>query len=273
VKRAALALLLCAGCASALHKPPPIEAVAAAPQEGADQLLERAEAAWARRSEPGQAGAAEELYLEAARADPRRPESFAGAIRAKAFRLGREKNGGERQRLAQGAVEVGQLCQQHAPAAPVCDYWLAAALGLQARERSATAKDGLPRMVDLLRRAARADPAIDHGGPHRLLATVLLRAPGWPLGPGDPDGALPEAQAAVRTEPEFAPNQLVLGEALRYKGDAAGARSAYSKALRLATDAAGRGDPDASGWVDDAKAALRDLATGTQLSSATVTTA
>jgi len=82
VKCAALALLLCAGCASALHTPPPIEAVAAAPQEGADQLLERAEAAWARRSEPGQAAAAEELYLEAARADPRRPESFAGAIRA-----------------------------------------------------------------------------------------------------------------------------------------------------------------------------------------------
>lgn len=273
MNRAALVLLLCAGCASALHKPPPIEAVAPVPQAGADQLVTQAEAAWARRSEAGQAAAAEELYLEAARADPRRPEAFAGAIRAKAFRLGREKNGGERQRLAQGAVEVGQLCQEHVPAAPICDYWLAAALGLQARERSATAKDGLPRMVDLLRRAARADPAIDHAGPHRLLATVLLRAPGWPLGPGDPEGALPEAQAAVRMEPEFAPNQLVLGEALQSKGDTAEARSAYSKALRLATDAASKGDPDAAGWADDAKAALRALAIGSQVSSATVTAA
>src|SRR6266851_1072154 len=120
----------------------------------------------------------------AAREDPRRPESFAGAIRAKAFQLGREKDGGVRLRLAESAVAIGQLCEENAPAAALCDYWLAAALGLQARERSATAKDGLPRMTDLLRRAARADPAIDRGGPHRLLATVLLRAPGWPLGPG-----------------------------------------------------------------------------------------
>ena len=70
-------------------------------------------------------------------------------------------------------------------------------------------------MTDLLRRAARADPSIDHAGPHRLLAIVLLRAPSWPLGPGNPEAALPEAQTAVRLAPDFAPNQLALGEALR----------------------------------------------------------
>lgn len=271
MKRAAL--LLCIGCASALHKPPPIESIAAAPRTGAAQLLTEAEAAWARRAEPGQAAAAEDLYLQAARADPSRPESFAGAIRAKAFRLGREKDGAERLRLAQGAVQVGQLCEQNAPAAPACDYWLAAALGLQARERSATAKDALPRMTDLLRRAARADPSIDHGGPHRLLATVLLRAPGWPLGPGDPDAALPEAQAAVRIAPDFAPNQLALGEALRKHERAAEARSAYSKALRLATDGAAQDDPDAAGWAEEARAALREVGIRHQASSATVTPA
>ena len=116
MKRAAL--FLCAACASALHKPPPIESIAAAPRTGADQLIEEADAAWAQRAEPGRAAAAEQLYLEAARAAPNRPEGFAGAIRAKAFRLGREKDSGERLRLAQGAVEVGQLCEEQAPAAP-----------------------------------------------------------------------------------------------------------------------------------------------------------
>jgi len=271
VKRAAL--LLCTACASALHKPPPLESIAAAPRTGAAQLIAEADAAWARRAEPGQAAAAEDLYLQAARADPRRPESFAGAIRAKAFRLGREKDGAERLRLAQGAVEVGQLCEENAPAAAPCEYWLAAALGLQARERSATAKDALPRMTDLLRRAARADPSIDHAGPHRLLATVLLRAPSWPLGPGDPEAALPEAQAAVRIAPEFAPNQLALGEALRKNERAAEARSAYSKALRLATDAAAQGDPDAAGWADEARGALQEVGIRHQASTATVTPA
>src|SRR6266851_10139944 len=175
--------------------------------------------------------------------------------------------------ISQGAVEVGQLCEENAPAAVPCDYWLAAALGLQARERSATAKDALPRMTDLLRRAARADPSIDYAGPHRLLATVLLRAPSWPLGPGDPEAALPEAQAAVRIAPEFAPNQLALGEALRKNERAAEARSAYSKALRLATDAAAQGDPDAAGWADEARGALQEVGIRHQASTATVTPA
>jgi tetratricopeptide (TPR) repeat protein len=255
--RTVAALLLCAGCAKALHKTPPLETIAAQPQAGAAQLLEAADAAWRRRAEPGQAATAEDLYLQAARAEPRLPQAFAGAVRAKAFRLDREKDDGERGRLAHTAVIVGQLCQQNAPGSPVCDYWLAAALGLQARERTATAQDGLKRMTDLLRRAARADPAIDHGGPHRLLSIVLVRAPSWPMGPGDPEAAIPEAEAAVRIDPTFPPNQLALGEALRKNGRAAPARAAYTEALRLATEAAGRADPDASGWVADARAALR----------------
>ena len=255
--RSIASIILCAGCAQALHNPGPIEAIGAAPRASAAQLLADADAAWARRGEPEQAAAAEDLYLQAARADPRNPESFAGAIRAKAFRIGREKDGAERTRLAESAVSTGQLCQENAPTAPACDYWLAAALGLQARERSATGHDALPRMVDLLRRAIRTDPAIDQAGPHRLLAIVLLRAPGWPMGPGDAQAALPEAQAAARAAPEFPPNQLALGEALKKNGRTADARTAYSQALRLATEAAARGDPDAKGWVDDASAALR----------------
>ena len=250
-------LLLCGACAHALNKPPPIEAVAQAPGAAADELLQRAEAAWAQRKEPAQAAAAEDLYLQAARADPRRPEAFAGAVRAKAFRLGREKNGDERLRLAQGAVNVGQLCEENVPGAALCDYWLAAALGLQARERTATAHDALPHMTDLLRRAARADETIDHAGPRRLLAVILLRAPGWPLGPGDPEGALPEAQAATRIDPGYPPNQLALGEALRKNGQDGRAREAYGAALRLATEAPACDDPDAAGWADDARAALR----------------
>ena len=255
--RNAALLVVCVGCAQALHKTPPIETIAAPSGADAAQLLADAEAHWTRRGNPGQAAAAEDLYLQAARADPCNPASFAGAIRAKAFRIGREKDGAERTRLAESAVIVGQLCEQNVPGAALCDYWLAAALGLQARERSATGKDALPRMVDLLRRAIRTDAGIDHAGPHRLLAIVLLRAPSWPLGPGDPDAALPEAEAAARMDPEFPPNQVALGEALKQKGRAAEARAAYSQALRLAMDAGARGDPDAKGWADDARAALR----------------
>jgi tetratricopeptide (TPR) repeat protein len=220
-------------------------------------LLQRADAAWAQRKDPAQAAAAEDLYLQAARADPHQTEAFAGAIRAKAFRLGKEKDGDQRVRLAQSAVNAGQLCEENLPGAALCDYWLAAALGLQARERTATAHDALPHMTDLLRRAARSDDTVDHGGPHRLLAVVLLRAPGWPLGPGDAEGALPEAQAAVRIDPRHPPNQLALAEALRKNGQQERAREAYVEALRLSTETPARDDPEAAGWADEARAAIR----------------
>jgi tetratricopeptide (TPR) repeat protein len=256
VKRAAL-LAFCAACASALHESPRIEKVAAQPSDEPDRLMAQADTAWERRGEPGQAASAEDLYLQAARADPRRVDAYAGAIRAKAFRIGRSTNGDDRKRLAEGAVDVGQLCEQNAPGAAPCDYWLAAALGLQARERSSTGRDALPKMVELLRRAIASAPALDHGGPHRLLAIVLLRAPGWPLGPGDSAAALPEAEAAIRVDADYAPNQLAVAEALRKNGKEREARDAYSRALRLATGAAAAGDPDASGWMEDARAALR----------------
>src|SRR5207245_9677485 len=66
------ALLLCIGCASALHKPPPIESIAAVPRTGAAQLPTEAQAAWARRAEPGPAAAHEGPAPPAARARPKR---------------------------------------------------------------------------------------------------------------------------------------------------------------------------------------------------------
>lgn len=241
-------LLLAAGCAHALQKPPPIEAVAAAPEADAARLLALADAAWNAR--PRDAARAEELDLQAARAG--RLEGFAGAIRAKAFLLGREKDAARKLALAQSAVEVGQLCEERHPGAAPCDYWLAVGLGLLAREKHAAAKDALSHMVELLRRAARSDERIDSGGPHRLLAIVLMRAPGWPVGPGDPEAALPEAQAAARIAPDYPPNQLALGEALRKNGH--DGKAAYERALSLAQ---GSDDPDAPGWIEDARTALR----------------
>jgi len=254
MKRTAVALLASFACAHALRTPPPLEKIAPQPEAGAPELLARADEAWDRRADVSQAETAEQLYLQAARADPRNAAAYAGAVRAKAFRIGREKDGGKRGTIAADAVAVGQLCEQNAAPSPLCDYWLAAALGLQARERSATGHDALPHMVDLLRRAAAADPAVDRGGPHRVLAILLLRAPGWPMGPGDAEAALPEAQAAARIAPAYPPNQLALGEALRKNGRAEEGRAAYAEALRLAS---ADSDPDAAGWAEEARAASR----------------
>jgi hypothetical protein len=253
-KQLALALGLgAAACANSLRTPPSMESLASTPTASADALLAQADSAWAGRADAAQAANAEELYLQAARAQPDNAAAYAGAIRAKSFRLGREKDRGVKGKLAESAVAAGQTCETQAKAAPACDYWLAAALGLQARERAATAHDALPHMVELLRRAEKADPSLDNAGPARLLAILMLRAPGWPIGPGDPESALAEAQAAVRLKPDYPPNQLALGEAERKNGQEESARAAYSEALRLA---AADSDPDAAGWADEARKAL-----------------
>ena len=152
-----------------------------------------------------------------------------------------------------GSLPAGESCDEGGRSTPACDYALAIALGLQARDHPSTARGGLSQMVLLLRRAALAEPDLDHAGPDRVLALVLLRAPGWPLGPGDPEEALVVAGRAAARFRDYAPNQLALSEALAANGEPVAARAAANRALALAESAAAAGVPEASEWVREAR--------------------
>ena len=266
-------VMLAVACASALKEPPPVEALGgtpAAPEgvvattapEGAgaapgpDELLRRADAAWAGRGDASSTQAAvvqaRQLYLAAARADEADVAGLIGAARATTWLVEHEADAGRRAELATTAVQAGQWCQRRAPGDPRCDYWLALGLGQQARERQSTALDGVDRMIELLRKTIAADPALDEAGAHRALALVLLRAPGWPAGPGDAEAALDEARAAVALRPDFPPNQLVLAEALARNGDPDGASAALDRGAALARTRREAGDPDAAEWLAEA---------------------
>ena len=260
MRTAWLAAML-AACAPALHEPSPIAAFAPGHANGrsADELTRDADAAWAQRGEPGQAAAAQDLYLDAAASDAQRIDAVLGAMKAICFRIEREP-GVSRAALAEREVELGQWCQRRAPSDRACDYRLAIALGQQARERPSTGRDALPRMVALLRRAIAGAPRLDSAGPHRVLALVLLRAPAWPIGPGDPDAALAEARAAVQLFPDAADNQLALAEALAVTNAPDPARAAYQRAIELAQRARAAGNPDAAPLLDEARAGLRHVA-------------
>lgn len=246
-----------AACASAVKEPSPIAAYAPGQAQGrsASELVAAADMAWARRGEPGQAARAQGLYLDAATVDDRRVDALLGAMRALAFRIEYDRSA-PRERLAETAVAIGQWCQRRAPDEPACAYRLAIALGQQARERPSTGKDAMNRMVALLHRAIAAAPRLDDAGPHRVLALLLLRAPGWPVGPGDPDIALEHARAAVQLAPRVAANQLVLGDALAATGHEPEARAAYAAAIELANAARQAGDPEAARWLADARTGL-----------------
>ena len=251
------AAVLAVSCRPALREPPSVEVLASKPgpttTEEGGTLLEAADARWARRPDAAAVREAEALYLEAARKDESDVAGLLGAVRAKAWLVDHIADQPTREKDAISAVQTAQWCGRRQPGLAACDFWLAIAIGLQAREVRPTAESGLKRMVEALERAIAKDGAYERGGPHRVLALVLLRAPGWPLGPGDADAGLEHARAAVAIAPDYAPNVLALAEALADVRARAGAQDAYEKAHVLAETAKAAGDPDAPEWVAEAE--------------------
>jgi len=242
VKRAAgLLALLLAGCAPALREPAALPAVPNAPADA----LAQAERAWAARPDPPSVERALELYLQAGDA------GLLGAAESAAWLVEHERSAAKREELVAKEVQAAQWCRKRAPASAACAYRLAIAVGQQVREHPTTAADGLATMVALLHEAAAADPTLDHGGPQRVLALVLLRAPGWPTGPGDPDEGLVQARAASAVEAAYPPNQLALAEALEKTGAAEEGKKLRESARAEATRRAQAGDPDAADWLAD----------------------
>jgi tetratricopeptide (TPR) repeat protein len=250
---------LAAGCVSALKPPPSLESLAdALPRSGpgeVDDLLEAARIEYALRT-PEKVRRAREIWLQAALADPARTEGLIGVARASAWLAEHEGEKEMRLQAAQTTVQAGQLCGEARPEESACAYWLGAGLGLQAQERRSTALDALPRIEEAFTRAAAEAPEMEHGGPHRALALLYARAPGWPTGPGDPDLAVEMARRALELAPDYPPNHLALGEALAAVEEAQESRDAYESALRLATSGPFGGGPDAPDWIREARQAL-----------------
>jgi hypothetical protein len=256
------------GCATALKEPRPLGDLAGADDGSAPpadrqeiaSLVARAAALFAER-DVDKSKTAARLFLRAAAADGAPIEAVVGAVRAQVWLIEHETDARAREQTATAAVETAQWCGLKAPHDPACDYWLAAALGVQARERPSTALSALPKIEELFRHAAQALPALDEAGPDRALALLYVRAPGWPSGPGDPDLGLKHARAAVEIRPDYPPNHLALAEALSATGATAAGRQEYRRALELARTMTDRGDRDAPEWAAEAEKRLSDMAT------------
>jgi hypothetical protein len=112
---------------------------------------------------------------------------------------------------------------------PEAAYLHAVNLGLFVRAKGMTAVGRLSEMVARLKVACAA-PAQDQGGPLRVLGLLYVKAPGWPLGPGDLEAALALLQQAVRDYPDHPLNHLYLAYALVDAGE----RNQAAAELRIA---------------------------------------
>jgi len=176
------------------------------------------------------------------------------AVLADSERRDRESDAKVRGDLADDAMNNAKACVDRFPQTGACLYARAIGLGLQARSHPADAIGLLNSMLMDLGSAEDLDPNFDQAGPSRVRALVLLRAPAWPLGPGDADSGLEWARRAVMLRPQYPPNLLALAEAQAKTDDARGATESYTKARQLAEampETADRAD-----WLRQAEAGL-----------------
>jgi hypothetical protein len=157
--------------------------------------------------------------------------------------------------LAEDAARQAEACLALEPQAAACLYGHALALGLEARAHPAHVGELLKRMLADLEAADAAEPDYDEAGPARVRALVLTRAPGWPLGPGDPAAGVAVARRAVGLRPQYPPNLLALAEALVKSGDASAARAAWQQARERALALPATADRDE--WLREADRGLQ----------------
>jgi hypothetical protein len=180
--------------------------------------------------------------------------ALAASIAAAVQRSEHEPDARIRSQLADAALHDAEACVQQEPRSAVCLYGRGIALGLQAKAHPARAVTFLGDMLDTLARAEAADANYDEAGPARVQALVLIRAPGWPLGPGDPERGLAAAQRAVTLRPAYPPNWLALAEAQAKMGAADDARASYARGRDTASNL-----PDSSAraeWLQEAERGL-----------------
>jgi hypothetical protein len=179
---------------------------------------------------------------------------LAAAIARDAKRSDTETDSKRRDQLASDATVDAQACLAREPEAAACLYGQGVAFGLEARAHPTRAGESLKSMLDFLARAEAADAHYDEAGPARVRALVLLRAPSWPLGPGDAEAGLVAARRAVALNPTYPANLLVLAEALAKTGDAGGAHDTYVRARDAAQTLPASADRD--DWLRAADQAL-----------------
>jgi hypothetical protein len=96
---------------------------------------------------------------------------------------------------------------------PVAAYYLALNLGLHIKTQGMGAAGRVKDVVAALKTAGKR-PKTDMGGPLRVLGYLYLKAPAWPLGPGDLDESLALLKDACLGFPSHPLNHIFFAEAL-----------------------------------------------------------
>ena len=194
------------------------------------------------------------------------PPQLLAAVQGDADAIDQAQDPAQRAPLLAAASVSAQQCLAQSADNANCQYAQAQVLGLTAREHPLQATALLRQMLTYLAKAEGLDPALDHAGPARLTAVVLLRAPPWPLGPGDVDAAVVAAQRAVQRDPAYPANLITLAQAEAKSAGAPQARATFGRAQTAVQAWAGAADQTPAAlatqraqWLRSIEQGLREL--------------
>lgn len=112
-------------------------------------------------------------------------------------------------------------------------FWAGALLGFRLQESLTPNLARLGRVQMHMQKAVDLVPSYNEGAPLRALGLFLVRVPGWPTGPGDPESGLEVLERAVKEYPQNPGNWLGLAEARLALGDLTGAQTALIESGHL----------------------------------------
>ncbi|MGB8294630.1 MAG: tetratricopeptide repeat protein [Polyangia bacterium] len=219
------------GCASGPHPALPASGPVTLTADEVRTLVASAEARCQLLVSRGERDAGHADALRAHQAAPR--DRSAGLALASCAQLRADFETDEAKVLAiteQGA-EAARLASS-GPTDAEAAYLQAINLGLFVQAKGLVAIGRLSELVSLLKTAS-AKPDIDQGGPLRVLGLLYVRAPAWPVGPGDLDAGLELLKQAAGQHPEHPLNHLFYAQALIEADDHAAARRELDQARGL----------------------------------------
>lgn len=208
---ALLAGLILTGCASLPDKAVRFQGLSDCPAETPAALLARQQ-----NLGPGSSTHALQCALTVAR-ESRDPALRRSALPSRlALHLAeRNPDPKHKEALANEGVSLAEQALSEGGAGDgAVHYYLAANLGLAVHDHPLQAADNLSRLEQELQKAVQLAPAVDAGGPLRLLGMLYLKAPPWPTGIGDGDKALDLLKQAAERYPAHPLNHLFYAQAL-----------------------------------------------------------
>jgi hypothetical protein len=116
--------------------------------------------------------------------------------------------------IARDGRRYAEMACREFPESGLAHYLVALLTGLEAEHNPARGLQLVPVIEREAILASRLNPAVDHGGPDRLLGELYLRAPGFPMSLGDSTKSAAHFRRALTHDADHLENRLGLVEAL-----------------------------------------------------------